>query len=824
VRETKPYEQHTKWWVDTIMQDVCYALRGFRRNLIFTVTVITTLALGIGSTTAIFSVVDPILFRSLPYGHADRLVSVGITQSLEPHEFTFSGFYFDWQEAQKPFEALTSQGIIALPCDLTERNPTHLKCANVQANFLPTLGIRPLIGRNFLPEEDRPNGPRVALISYGFWLSRFNLDPAVVNKLIDLDGNSVQIIGVLPKTFELPTLETADLLLPLSLEGSGQRTVNGGIGMPLRSFARLKSGVSVEQAQAELGPLFKDAQRFLPPDVRNNFHLKIRSLRDRQMEDVSLVAWMLLGAVLAVLLIACANVTSLMMTRGLSRERELAVCSALGASKGRLVRRALTESLLLSAAGTASGCVLAKMLISMFTAMAPAGISFLYKARLDFRIIVFAILTSLIVTTMCALFPALQKPRARALVSRSAAPRTHAYIRRSLVVAQIAISMILLSCANLLLRSFWKLQEQSLGMQTYNVLTINIPLASQHYDTAKKCMDFFLSIEPALRGLPGVTAVGISDSLPPDGWHQSNRYSELSVVGKLRPTEGIGGTVVVRTVTPDYFRALDIPIVQGRRFTEEERNSTDHLIILSKLLASRMFPNEKPIGRQISGVDISSPSSTYMVVGVAGNVKNSGLAEQDVSEYYLLKRNFPDVWSRLHTMLVVRTVLSPTLVASSVRSRISQINPTAPIDIETFHQKLSALEDPPRFTTALLGFFAFVGLLMAAIGLYGVISFIASLRTPEIGVRLALGASRLDILKLIIWEGVRIISLGIIFGLSVTLAISRLLTSLLFSISPYDPTSFICVALLLALVALIATFIPARAAMNVEPLEALRYE
>ena len=822
-------EQRIGKGIEVLLQDVRYAVRGFRRNPLFSVTVIVTITLGIGATTAVFSVVDPILFRSLPYAHADRLVSVGLVQSLEKQEFTLGSFFFDWQENQKPFEALTSQSAGVQPCDLTEQNPAHLSCAEAQANFLPTLGISPVLGRNFLPDEDRPNGPKVALISYGFWLSHFNRDPGIVNRLIDLDGNQVRVIGVLPKGFEMPTLEAADVLLPMALDKSAQHTVNFGIGMPMRSFARLKPGVSIAQAQAEMEPLFAYVDRMMdsmkpppPRQMRNDFHIKVRSLRDRQMENVSLVAWVLLAAALAVLLIACANVASLLMTRGASRERELAVRSALGASRGRLVRQALTEALLLSIAGAVAGCALAEILLHVFITMAPAGIPFLEKARLDLRIVVFAILVSLFSAVLFGLIPALQKPRATALAARSANSGVHAVMRRTLVVVQIAISMILLSSASLLLRSFWNLQEQNLGMQTRNVLAINIPLSSRKYGGGQKSMDFFLKAEAALRRLPGVTAVGISDSLPPGGWHGGNRYSEMSVAGRPRPPAGTGGTVVARWVTPDYFRALDIPILQGRGFTEEERNSSDHFIVLSRLLAVRMFPGENPIGQRIHGLQYPG-NPPFTVVGVAANVKNGGLAGQDDPEFYLLRANFPEAWS-LHNVIVLGTAFSPLNIAPWVRSQIAQIDPTAPVDVETLTQRVSTLADRPRFATALLGFFALTGLLMAVIGLYGVISFIATQRTQEIGIRMALGAGRFDILRLITWEGVRLIALGGIAGLAAALGMSRLLKSLLFSIGPHDPISFIVVALLLALVALAATLIPARAAMKVEPVVALRYE
>jgi predicted permease len=368
----------------TLFQDIRYAIRGFRRNPIFTITLIATLTLGIGATTAVFSIVDRILFRSLPYAHADRLVSVGMVHSLES-EFMLGYFYYDWQRNQRPFETLTSEDATTGECDLTERNPAQLSCSSVEGNFLPTLGISPVLGRNFTPEEDSPNGPKVALISYGLWFTHYNLDRSILNKAIDIDGSPVRVIGVLPKDFEMPRLQAADVLFPRAAGEATDRKSNGGLGGPRRAFARLKPGVSVQQAEAELQPLFQQALKQIPSDIRYDFHLKVRSIRDRQMQDVRLTAWVLLGAVLAVLLIACANVASLMMARGAMRQRELAVRSALGATRARLARQALTESLLLSLAGAITGCALAEGLLRLFIAIAPSSIPYLNKTQLDLR-------------------------------------------------------------------------------------------------------------------------------------------------------------------------------------------------------------------------------------------------------------------------------------------------------------------------------------------------------------------------------------------------------------------------------------------------------
>lgn len=849
------HRQRPGWFLETVMQDMKYALRGFRRNPIFTIAAVATLALGIGATTAVFSVVDRILFRSLPYAHDDRIVSVGLVQSLERQEFTLGGFFYDWRDNQKPFEAIASQGTMSHACDLVETNPAQLNCISAQAGFLPLLGISPMLGRNFLPEEDRPNGPRVALISYGLWRTHYNLDPGTLNRLIDINGSPVRVIGVLPKDFELPTLQTADVIMPMALDEVQERTSSPG--SPMRTFARLKPGVSIARAKAEMEPLFSHTQqKWIPPTIRNDFHLSIRSLRDRETQDVRPVAWILLGAVLSVLLIACANVASLMAARRAARQHELVVRSVLGASRGRLMQQTLTEAFLLSLAGAVMGLGLAEGLLRVFLAIAPTGIPFLNKAKLDFRIALLTMLLSLVCGAIFGLVPALQKPRAAVLAARAAHSRRHVGLRRSLVIGQIAMSMILLSGAALLLRSFQNVEEQRLGIETHGVLTTRIVLPGFSYNTSKRRMEFYLQAEAAVRSIPGIQAVGWSDSFPPGGWQSGRRFADFVVEGKPRPTPGTGGSVVYREVTPDYFRALNIPIIRGRNFTEGDRkiaanyfrapdiptiqgqsfaavdrSSSERQIILSQLMASRVFHSENPIGQR---VQMGSGEMWSTVVGVAGNVKNSGLIEQDEPEIYILRRDVAEDWDgEVSTangtggggpVMVFETMLSPKAVAPWVRLKIAQLDSTVPIEIQPLDERVSKMADRPRFETTLLSFFAFTGLLLAVIGLYGVISFLATQRKQEIGVRMALGASRTNILALILWEGGRLIIPGSVLGLGAALVMSRLLKSMLFQVKLHDPLSFIGVAALLAATAFIATLIPARSAMKVDPNIALRYE
>jgi predicted permease len=460
-------------------------------------------------------------------------------------------------------------------------------------------------------------------------------------------------------------------------------------------------------------------------------------------------------------------------------------------------------------------------LLRVFLDLAPTGIPFLQRAGLDLRIACFTVFLSLVCGVLFGLLPALQTPRVVALAARAAKSRKRTVLRRSLVVGQIAVSMVLLSGSALLLKSFQNIEGQRLGMQTGGVFTVQIPLPSFRYNTGQKQMDFYLQAEAALRRLPGIRAVAISDSVPPGGWQGDYRYSDLAVSGKPHPAPGTGGQVDTRSVTPDYFKALNIPVVRGRNFREEDRHSGESLVIISRLLADLMFPGEDPIGKRIQA---ARDPRWHTVEGVAENVKNGGLVEPDNPEMYFLRSNVADYWGERAPLMIVDPVLSPKATVPWVRSQIAQLDPTVPVTVQTLNEQVSKLADRPRFETALLGFFAFCGLLMAVIGLYGVIAFVAAQRTQEIGVRMALGATRMDILRLIAGEGLRLIVLGGTLGLGAALGTARLLKSLLYNVGPHDPGTYAAATLLLALVALAATLIPARAAMKVEPVEALRYE
>lgn len=819
------HQQRPSFYVETVLQDIRYAFRGFARNPVFTLTILVTLMLGIGATTAVFTIVDRILFRSLPYAHADRLVSLGMVHSVETQEFLMGNFYYDWRDHQKPFEAMTSEQTGAHECDLTEGKPAQLSCESVEGNFLSVLGVSPIVGRNFLPQEARPGGPDVALISNSLWLSHYSRDPGIVNKTIEIDGSSVRVVGVLPQDFVMPRLQAVDVLFPMAVNEAADRSANGGYGSPRRAFARLKPGVTVQQAQAELQPLFQYDLKSVPSELRYDFHLKVRSLRERQMQNARLTAWVLLGAVFAVLLIACANVASLLMARGATRGRELAVRSALGASRARLVRQALTEALLLSVAGAAAGCALAEGLLRFFIAIAPATIPYLAQTRLDLRIVGFTVLLSILCGGLFGLAPALQRPTREVLNGRLSNLVSRATLRQSLVIAQIAASVVLLAGAMLLVRSFRNLENQHLGMRDDSTLTVSVTLGEHNYPTPQSQMTFFQELQRRLQFGPGVSLVATTDSLPPASEHDVTRYDTIEISGRPSSHRETGAVVTYRLVSPNYFRVLDIPIVQGQGFSEQELTSSEHFIVVSQLLASLLFPGESAVGQRIR---LNSHADDFWdtVAGVAANVKNGGLTGEEEPEYYVLRRNRAEDWDRGGTwgrtsVVVVRSVLPPEEMSGWIRSQVAALDPTLPVDIATLRQRVAKLADQPRFQTTLVSFFASAGLVLAMIGLYGVIAYLVAQRTHEIGVRMALGADKGNVLRLVMGRSLRLIVSGIAFGLAAALAATRVLSSLLYNVGPHDPLTFGLVTLLLVLVAIVAAFIPARSAMSVNPIVAL---
>jgi putative ABC transport system permease protein len=811
-------KMHALW------QDVRYGLRMLAKNPGFSLAAVLTLALGIGATSSVFSVVDRILFRSLPYPHGERLVSFGLVAPIEPTEFTLGTDYVEWRTKQSSFEAVTSMRPGVADCDLTEQNPIRLSCAAVEASFLPTFEIQPVAGRNFTVEEDRPKARPAALLSYGLWRSRFGGNPGVVGKTIPLNGSDTEVAGVLPADFEMPNLAHVDILLPEALDLAQQ--VRPNTGAVLRSFARLKRGVNVAQATAGLQPLFEESLKFVPEQFRKEVRLRVRSLRDRQVGDAKLTSWVLLGSVFAVLLVACTNVASLLLARVASRRRELAVRSALGASPTRLLQQSFTESLLLGLLGGAVGCLLAYLFLQLFVALSPEGIPRLQQARLDLRVAGFTVGLSILSGVLFGLAPALYRPSAESLSGKEVRGTKKNLLRQTLVAAQIAVSLVLLTGAGLLLRSLWNMETSPLGMEKDSVVTAEIALGAYRYPEATQQIAFFDRLQARLRQLPGVTSLALSDTLPPSGGMRSTIFARIEKAGYPRMAEGTGGMVGWRAVTPGYFPALGISILRGRAFREADLLPTDNPVILNEALARELFPNEDALGKQLrmgfsEGVQQEPPWRT--VVGIAANVKNNGITEQADPEYYVPWKESPDIYpSSAH--VIVRTPLNAGAVAQWIRMETASIDATLPVKIETMSQRVGTLTQRPRFQAVLLAIFAGMGVLLAAIGIYGVVGYLVTQRTQEIGVRIALGATPGAILKLVMQNAARWTIAGALLGVAGSWFGARLLESLLFEVKAHDPGLLGGALLLLIAVAMAAAWVPARWAMRVDPIEALRYE
>ncbi|MBZ5728502.1 MAG: ABC transporter permease [Acidobacteriia bacterium] len=804
--------------LEILLHDLRYAARGLSRAPAFACAAIVAMALGIGASTAVFSVVDRILFRSLPYAEDGRLVSLGMVAPIASEEFLLAYDFLDWRDRQTPFRAM-AYWAGAGDCDLTDARPVRVHCADVSAALLPVLGVQPLLGRNFAPADSRPHAPRVVLIGYGLWRSRFAADPRVVGRPNSLDGESATVAGVLPPRFEMPTLAPADVLVPHTMDEAEQRARKGTT--LLRAIARLKPGVTVAQAAAALGPLFQESLAFVPAAFRRDVKLRVRSLRDRQIQDARLASWILLAAVLAVLLIACANVANLLLARAAARQRELALRAALGARRGRLVRQTLTESILLATAGGAAGCALSFALLRLFVAMAPEGIPRLSQAGVDGRMLAFALLVSSAAGLLSGLAPALQNPRAESLAGWRALTARHHLFRHTLVAAQFAISLVLLAGASLLLRSLWSLADQPLGIRTRHVITATVTLGRKSYSESARRQAFFAELEARLRRIPGIEEVAVSDSLPPTGdTTHSMLYAAIDVAGRARSTDGTGGPVAWRYVTPRYFAALGIPILRGRAFVEDDRDPNRNVVILSDLLARRMFPGQDPLAQQIRP---GRAGPWLSVIGVAANVKNSGPMDRDDPEYYLVRKFSADNLGPGATA-ILRSELEPRLLAGWVRGQIAALDPALPVTIETMQQRAGRLTARARFNALLLTIFAGVGLLLAAIGLYGVSSFLVAQRTGEIGVRVALGATSGAIAGLVLQQAACSTAAGALLGVAGSLFALRLLQAMLFHVSARDPLTLAAAVAVLSGSALLAAWVPSRRAARIDPMQALRRE
>ena len=775
-------------WLGQLGQDFRYAARGFVRSPGFTLAALAALAVGIGTSTAVFSFVDRILLRSLPYVNEHELVWFGMTAPISgASEFILEQNYMAWRKQQTPFTAMTVTAGVA-DCDLSELNPARLACSHVGANYLSTFGYRPLAGRDFTEEDARVGAPQVALISRSLWIQRFG-GGGLSGKTLEIDGNRTSVIGVLPENFETPSLAPVDVLQVLQLEN----TADSVRSLLLTAFARLRPGVTVTEARTRMEPLFQDALRSVPKGFRKEVRFVINPLRDRQVRDSKLAALLLLSAVSLVLLIAVANVANLLLARTTTRRRELAVRAAMGAGKARLARQTLTESLCLGVVGGVIGLLLATTLLRVFRQLAPAGIARLDEAAIDWRIAGFCLLATIAASVLVGLAPALRSPSPEALTGGRVAGRRRERLRPALVILQIALSLMLLCGASLLLQSLRNMANAPLGMETSSLFSVYAQLPNGRYPHPTQRAAFWRSLSERLAAIPGVEAIGIAESLPPQGRAQARIFSSIRVEGRPQHQgQPTGGMVIVREVSHSYFSMLGIPVRKGRLFVEGEK----HYIVLSERMAARMFPGEDPIGRRL----VLSGEATLEVIGIVGDVRNGGLTASSDPEIYLMNNR-----ERARQFVLLR---ADTRVMPFVRETFREFDPRLTVQLETLDQRVRSMRSRPRFQSMLLGGFALAGLLLAAIGLYGVVSLLAASRTGEIGVRMALGATEGDIRAMVLRQAGWWTLSGVALGLGGAASCTRLVERLLYDVKPTAPLPLAGAVVSLTLVALAAAGCP----------------
>jgi putative ABC transport system permease protein len=807
-------------WLDTLALDLRYGIRMLARSPGFAAVALLALALGIGANTAIFSVVDGVLLRPLPYPEAGRLVLVSrhFSRSTFPYGNLCLADYLDWRAGNRAFEDPAVYNRRRF--DLTGTSePEQVGGAAVTAGFFSALRVRPLLGRVFRSGEDGAAKERLAVISESLWRRRFGGNPGVIGQAVDLDGNRTTVVGVLPSSFHYPRPDS-EVWTNLVFDPPARRGP-----FFYRGLARLKPGVTLTQAQTELNAIARRVE--LGDRWSSGLTFPMQPLREAIVGDARPALLVLFGAVSLVLLIASVNVANLLLARATAREREMAVRLGLGAGRARLLRQLLTESGLLAAAGGAAGAAVAAWGIELLRAWNPGNLPRIQEVHLDARVLGFTLLVSLLTGLLFGLAPALQSSRAELAASLreggrgSSAGAGRRRTRAVLVVSEIALSLLLLAGAALFLRSFVLLQQVETGLLAppARVLTLQISPSAAKYRDAKTCIAFYERLLERVRHLPGVEAAAVADSLPPD---QEGNADTYVIAGRpLAPGE-LNPITSAPTVSADYFRALGIPLRKGRFFDQRDKLGSPPVAILSEGMARRDFAGQDPIGQRIkeSGPDLND-SPTMEIVGVVGNTRYLGLSNAfDAAYYQPVAQN-----GGQKQFLVVRSAVHAAGLAPLLRREVQSIDHDVVVSaVATMEQALSDSVAQPRFRTLLLAAFAAVAVLLAATGIYGVIAYSVAQRTHEIGVRMALGAGRADVLRLVVGQGARLALAGIGSGMAGALALTRLLAKLLFGISATDPLTFILVPVLLAAVALAASFIPARRAAFIDPHVALKYE
>jgi putative ABC transport system permease protein len=813
----------------SLVQDVRYGARMLRKRPGFTLVALVTLALGIGANTAIFSVVNAVVLRPLPYGRADRIVAIQELDKDGGRVQVTPANFLDWRAQNTVFEHLAA--IFSRPANLAYADQAErIDIAVTSANLFSVFDVKPERGRLFLPEDEEAGHPSIVVISHGLWQRRFGGDADVVGKDITLDGKSYTVAGIAPSGFQYPDKTEAwlpPLRLAPELNARMDVTQVRGLGY-LSVVALLKEDSSLEQAASEIETITARL-RSQYPDTNNRRFNKVVSLHTHLVGDTGAMLWLLLGAVSFVLLIACANVANLLLARAASRQKEMAIRAALGGSRWRVTRQLLTESTMLALAGGALGLLLAWWGVDLMMKLLPEDFPRWREINLDWQVLAYTFGASLVTGVLFGFAPALQLSRTDVNESLkesgrgAAGSRRQNRLRNLMVAGEVALSLVLLVGAGLLFRSFIRLQSVDTGFTSQHVLTVRLSPSGATYRRDADYISYYTEAMQRISVIPGVEAVGAINTLP----LSKGPTAGFRIEGRPLLTEDKWPDANYRSVSPDYFRAMNISVVQGRTFNERDRESAPLVMMVNQALARRDFPNEDPVGKRINlgNTDSSGQPVWFEIVGVAANVRSLELREEPLPDFYL--SSLQDPFSGMS--IVIRAAAEPVSLASSVRAAVQQVDSSQPVsEVKTMEHIVSAAITQPRFTLFLFGVFGGIALLLSAAGVYGVTSYTVTQRTHEIGIRVALGAQAGDVLSLIAGQGMKAVTAGILIGLGTSFALTRLLPQLmkdlLFGVSATDPLTFAGIALLLAVVAMVACWLPARRAAKVDPLVALRYE
>lgn len=793
-------------WVERINQDLRYAARTLKRSPGFTSVALLALALGIGANTAIFSVVNSVLLHPLAFREPGRLMMLDEKWLPRfPHFEATSKDFLSWREQSHAFGQIAAFDGAAFNLTAEDR-PERISGARVSANLPALLGVEPVLGRSFRPDEDTAGNDRVVLLSSSLWQRRFGGDPRVIGTVVRLNDIDFTIIGVMPPGFRFP--HDAEIWKPM---GFTDKDFDGGHF--IWAIGRLKPGVTRDQAQAEMDLIMSRLHR---PQV---WSVNVFPVLDYYVGEVRTALYVLLGAAGFVLLIACVNVANLLLARGSARQREISLRASLGAGRGRILQQLLTESLLLSLLGGTLGLLLASGAIVTLKEFSPGSIPRLSEVTVDYSVLVFILILSSLTGVLFGLSPALRLSRADLhdslkAGSRIAGTEVRTRMRSVLVVSEVALALVLLTGAGLLLKSFWRVLEVRPGFNPESVLTATIDLPPAKYRQPYQQMQFVQRLIEQLESLPDVRQAAVSAGLP---------FSEvpdagIRIDGRPIGAPDFGTTANYYRVTPLYFRAMGIPLIRGRLFTEHDTTTAKPVVVINETMAKRFFPKEDPIGKRL---DISGPTYLREIVGVVGDVKQAGLKASippQVYEPFLQKPSNS-------FNVVVRGLGDPMRLADAVRRQVLRLDKEQPIsNVKTMKDVVATSLSQDRVSTFLLGLFAFLALILAGVGIYGVMSYSVGQRTHEIGIRIALGARQSGILKLVLVQSLRVVLIGVGIGLGASLLLTRLMATLLFDVAATDPVIFAGVSIVLLGVALAAAFVPARRAARVDPMVALRYE